>query len=106
MSGTFRKAVYAVPVDPSAVRADFPAFSFDLFVDPPGQVWAGFVHATDEFVVVAEGEIDINVAGESARCRPGDLVLIPAGASHSLSTTHEAGSRWYYGYGRFGGADG
>ena len=101
----FRVGAYAVPVDPAAVRADFPGFSFGTFTDPPGQVWADFTHATDAFVVIAEGRVEVEVAGESAACGPGDLVLIPAGASHGLRTSPEAGSRWHYGYGRFGGGN-
>lgn len=99
----FRRAAHAAPVDGSAVRADFSGLSFDPYVDPPGQVWVGFVHDTDEFVVVAEDEIEI--AGEAARCVPGDLALVPAGAAYSLRTWADAGSRWFYADGSFGGRD-
>ena len=34
-------------------------YSFGIFKDPPGQVWADFVDKTDELVVLAEGEIEI-----------------------------------------------
>ncbi|MCE2476178.1 MAG: cupin domain-containing protein [Alphaproteobacteria bacterium] len=101
MDSAFVHGVYAVPVSREIVRADHPGFSFDVFRDPPGQVWADFVHDTDEFVVVAEGEIEIEVAGEIARCQPGDLVRIPAGAAHTLRTSREAASVWLYGYGHF-----
>ncbi|MFA8386368.1 MAG: cupin domain-containing protein [Pelagibaca sp.] len=101
MSGVFRKAAYAEPVSQKAVAADFPGFSFGVFRDPAGQVWADFTHQTDEFVVVAEGSVEIEVAGETALCTTGDLVLIPAHASHTLRTSPDAGSVWYYGYGRF-----
>ncbi|GAB5376847.1 MAG: hypothetical protein AcusKO_33090 [Acuticoccus sp.] len=81
------------------MKTDFAGFSFGIFEDPPGQVWADFIHATDEFVVVAEGTVDIEIDGERARCGPGDLALIPAGARHTLRTSPDAGSRWFYGYG-------
>ncbi|MFN3399246.1 MAG: cupin domain-containing protein [Ferrovibrio sp.] len=97
----FRPAAYALPVSPAAVQADHPGFSFDTFRDPPAQVWADFMHDTDEFVVVAEGRIVIEVGAERADCRPGDLVRIPAGARHTLRTAPECGSVWFYGYGRF-----
>ena len=35
-------------------------YTFGIFKDPPGQVWADFVHKTDELVVLAEGEIEID----------------------------------------------
>lgn len=106
MSEVFEMGAYVPPVSENAVAADFPDFSFGVFRDPAGQVWADFIHDTDEFVVVAEGEMEIEVAGEVAQCSSGDLVKIPAGASHSLRTSMKGGSVWYYGYGRFGGNDG
>ena len=36
-------------------------YSFGVFRDPPGQVLADFVHKTDELVVLAEGEIEIEI---------------------------------------------
>lgn len=106
MSAVFHKGAYALPVTEKTVAADFPEFSFGVFRDPAGQVWAGFTHDTDEFVVVAEGVVEIEVAGEVAQCGAGDLVKILAGAVHSLRTSMSGGSVWYYGYGRFGGNDG
>ncbi len=103
MSGCFQKNAYETPVSANVVKADFPGFSFGTFRDPPGQIWKDFVHDTDEFVVVAEGSMEIEVAGEKARCGPGDLVRIPAQAAHTLITLSEGGSVWHYGYGVFGG---
>lgn len=105
MSGVFHKNAYTLPVSRTAVAADFPAFSFGVFRDPPGQVWADFTHDNDEFVVVTEGDMEIEVDGETARCRPGDLVRIPARARHTLRTSGAGSSTWFYGYGRFGGGD-
>jgi glyoxylate utilization-related uncharacterized protein len=99
----FRPQAYALPVSPAAVQADFPDFTFDTYRDPPGQIWADFVHETDEFVVVAKGRVEIEVGKECLLCEPGDLVRIPAGRRHTLRTMPDAGSVWHYGYGRFGG---
>ena len=41
--------------------------TFGIFKDSPGQVWADFVHKTDELVVLAEGEIEIEIEGKSQR---------------------------------------
>lgn len=98
----FRKSAYATPVGRTRVALDFPNFSFGVFKDPPGQVWSDFTHDTDEFVVVVEGQVTIDVAGEVVACSPGDLALIPAGARHTLRTSHEGPSIWFYGYGWFG----
>ena len=41
--------------------------SFEIFRDPPGQVWADFVHRTDEQVMLAEGEIELEIEGKTQR---------------------------------------
>lgn len=102
MRGCFKKAAYSRPVAGVLVAADFPNFTFDEFNDPPGRVWADFVHEDDEFVVVVKGEIEIEVDQAKAHCVAGDLVLIPAGARHTLKTSSRGPSKWFYGYGKFG----
>ena len=42
-------------------------YSFGVFRDPPGQVWADFVHRTDELVVLAEGEIEVVIEEKAKR---------------------------------------
>jgi len=39
-----------------ATRKDWNGrgFSFGIFRDPPGQIWADFVHRTDELLILAE----------------------------------------------------
>mgnify|MGYP006263212917 FL=1 len=53
-------------------------YSFVVFRDPPGQVWADFVHRTDELVVLAEGEIEVEIEGKAERFQIGGMVFIPA----------------------------
>ena len=53
-------------------------YSFGVFRDPPGQVWADFVYRTDELVVLAEGEIEVEVEGKAERFQIGGMVFIPA----------------------------
>ena len=54
---TFTPAKYSKPIDRDAISQDWNArgYSCDLFVDPPGREWNGFVHRTDELVTVMEG---------------------------------------------------
>ncbi|HEX5411906.1 MAG TPA: cupin domain-containing protein [Terriglobia bacterium] len=75
-------------------------FGCDLWVDPPGQEWIGFVHATDERVVVQEGSLEFEVEGARAMLGPGDQVLIPAGSRHSVWNRGSTTARWFYGYQR------
>ncbi len=39
-------------------------FSCDTWVDPPGQRWENFVHATDEVVIVLEGKMEFEMEGK------------------------------------------
>jgi mannose-6-phosphate isomerase-like protein (cupin superfamily) len=51
---------------------------------------------TDEFVVLAEGEIEIE--GNSQQPAIGDEVLIPANAIHTVRNIGQTNNVWYYGY--------
>ena len=53
-------------------------YSFGVFRDPPGQIWSDFVHRTDELVVLAEGEIEVEIEGKAERFQIGEMVFIPA----------------------------
>ena len=53
-------------------------YSFGVFRDPPGQVWADFVHQTHDLVVLAEGEIEVKIEGKAERFQIGEMVFIPA----------------------------
>ena len=43
---------------------NYRGYTFGILKDLPGQVWADFVHKTDELVVLAEGEIEIEIEGK------------------------------------------
>ena len=52
-------------MDSDQIKQDWNlrGYSFGIFCDPPGQVWADFVHQTDELLVIAEGEIEVEIEG-------------------------------------------
>ena len=62
-------------------------FSYTVWTDPPGQVWADFVHEVDELVTLVEGEIELSFQGQTLRPRIGEEVCIPAGARHTVRNT-------------------
>ena len=66
-------------VIPDFIKQDWHSrgYSFGVFHDPPGQVWADFVHRTDEPVVLAEGEIEVETEGKAERFQIGEMVFIP-----------------------------
>lgn len=73
-------------------------YSFRIFKDLPGQVWEDFVHKTDELVVLAEGQIEIEIEGESQQPPIGKEVFIPAKAKHTVRNIGKTINAWYYGY--------
>jgi mannose-6-phosphate isomerase-like protein (cupin superfamily) len=73
-------------------------FSCGLWVDPPGQVWEDYVHATDELLMVLEGELELEMQGRSIRPGVGEEVLIPARVMHTVRNLGGTTARWLYGY--------
>ena len=92
--------VMTMLVDRNVVAVDWRkrGFSCGLWVDPPGQVWADFVHETDEIVMVVEGEAEFEIDGAIHRPGVGEELLIPAGAQHTVRNHGTTESRWLYGY--------
>jgi mannose-6-phosphate isomerase-like protein (cupin superfamily) len=83
-----------------AIRADWArrGYSFEYWIDPPGQVWRDFQHGVDELVMLVEGEIEVEFGGRSLRPAVGEEVLIPAHARHTVSNPGNTSNRWCFGY--------
>ena len=83
-----------------AARKDWNerGFSFGIFRDPQGQVRADFVHRIDELVMLAEGEIELEIEGKTQRPLVGKEVFIPANAIHTVRNVWNTNNVWYYGY--------
>jgi quercetin dioxygenase-like cupin family protein len=71
-----------------------------MWMDPPGQVWANFVHEVDELVTLIEGEIELSFQGQTLRPRIGEEVFIPAEARHTVRNIGATTNRWCFGYKR------
>jgi uncharacterized protein YdcH (DUF465 family)/uncharacterized cupin superfamily protein len=91
---------FAAPVDEAAVTRAWIArgFSCRAFIDPPGQEWPGFVHDSDEVVTVVEGQLEVDMHGETWTLEPGDELYIPREVQHSVRNVHSGATRWLYGY--------
>ena len=89
-------------MDEDTVTRDWHArgFSCDIWTDPPGQVWADFVHTGDELVMLIDGEIELRFSGRVLRPAVGQEILIPAGEPHTAINIGHARNHWYYGYKR------
>lgn len=87
-------------IDRTAVAADWQrrGFGCDLWIDPPGQRWEDFTHGVDELVMVVEGRVEFEIDGAIHHPAPGEELLIPAGALHSVRNLGGSPSRWLYGY--------
>lgn len=90
--------------DLAAIRNDWAArgFSCELWVDPPGRCWEDFVHPVDELVLVLEGRVEFEIAGQVLHPAIGEELLIPKGALHSVRNRGTTTARWLYGYRRPG----
>ena len=73
-------------------------YSFGVFKDSPGQVWADFVHKADELVVLAGGDIEIEIEGKSEQPQIGEEVFIPANSVHTVRNIGKTNNVWYFGY--------
>lgn len=91
-----------IPIDQENVANVWSEEGYDcnLWIDPPGREWINFTHAVDEKIVVQQGTIELEVAGESAMLGPGDQVVVPAGAKHSVWNRGDVTAHWFYGYRR------
>ncbi|MFZ1745970.1 MAG: cupin domain-containing protein [Nitrospirales bacterium] len=91
---------FAIPLNRQEVFQSWShrGYSCDLFVDPPGREWNDFVHSTNELVTVVEGKLRMTIEGEEIIAEPGDEVIIPKEACHSVKNIHHATTKWLYGY--------
>lgn len=87
-------------IDQSAVADDWRrrGYSCGLWVDPPGQRWEDFSHGVDELVMLVEGELEMELAGEVFHPGVGEEIIIPARILHSVRNIGGTTSRWLYGY--------
>ena len=78
-------------IDREQVAADWAkrGFSCDLWIDSPGRRWEDFTHATDELVVVLEGEMEFEVAGQVCHPAIGEELSDPCWC-HSFRTQHRS----------------
>ena len=88
--------------DIATIEADWVrrGFGCEVWIDPPGQVWADFVHDVDELVVRLDGQIELEFGGRTLRPARGEVVFIPAGATHTVRNIGGTVSRWLFGYRR------
>jgi mannose-6-phosphate isomerase-like protein (cupin superfamily) len=70
----------------------------DLWVDPPGSIWADFVHDVDERILVLDGSLILEMNGRVLSLGPGDEMTIPAGVRHTLRNAGEGVARWMRGH--------
>jgi quercetin dioxygenase-like cupin family protein len=56
----------------------------------PGAVIAPHSHPHEQVTTLISGSLDITVAGETRRCKPGDVCVFPGGTEHSVVNGPEA----------------
>lgn len=87
-------------IDADKISADWKrrGFSFGIWTDPPGQVWEGYVHDVDELFMLKDGKVELEMQSKKFHPKPGEEILIPAKAVHSVRNLGTAASHWFYGY--------
>lgn len=100
MSEVITRDKFSAPVKRDYVKRNWAerGYSCDLFVDPPGQVWRDFVHASNELVTVREGRLEMTVEDEIIIAEPGDEIFIPKGVTHTVRNINDATTYWLFGY--------
>ena len=73
-------------------------FSFGIWDDPLGQIWADFTHDVDELFMLQHGKVELIIAGKTIKPKIGEEILLPANAVHTVKNISTSDSRWYYGY--------
>ena len=73
-------------------------FSCGLWVDPPEQVWEDYVHATDELLMIVEGDLELEMQGRTFTPKNGEEIFIPAHETHSVRNVGGTTAQWLYGY--------
>lgn len=61
-------------------------------------MWEDYVHATDELVMILEGNLEIEFGGRLVKPAVGEELLIPAKARHTVRNVGNQTARWLYGY--------
>jgi mannose-6-phosphate isomerase-like protein (cupin superfamily) len=91
---------FPIPLDRDQVAQDWRrrGYSCDVFIDPPGREWNGFVHATNELVTVVAGKLRLIIDKEDIIAEPGDEVFIPKEIRHSVKNISSSATHWLYGY--------
>jgi len=87
-------------IDKDAIRADWAAqgFSCEVWIDPPNHVCQDFQHDVDQWILLLEGEIQIEMPGRIVRLLAGDEFVIPARTRHTVRNREQKPARWLHGY--------
>lgn len=60
--------------------------SLNFVTFPPGSGFPSHVHPEEQISIVREGEMDITIAGQTRRVRPGDVIVFPPDVPHEGRT--------------------
>jgi len=97
--GEAAEDLHRMVVDEAQVDANWHArgFTCERRCDPPGQAWADYVHDADELVMAVEGDIVVEMKGETYHLKPGQEVLVPACVTHTIRNAGSSAGVWLKG---------
>lgn len=90
----------ALDFDRAQIKKNWTArgFSCSLWTDPPGQIWDGYIHDTDELLMLCDGALEIEMNDAVFRPDIGKEILIPANTRHTVRNIGKTQNHWLYGY--------
>ena len=87
-------------IDPKFIEQSWKSrgFSYKIWNDLPGTIWADFIHKTDELVMLIHGEIELKMSGQIFHPEIGEEILFTAGVIHTVRNIGPVTNQWFYGY--------
>lgn len=89
----------ATVLDPNRIAETWRSrgFTCETWGDVPGHEWVDQIHESDELLVVLDGEVEIDLDGETLHPEAGEEVVLPAWRPYTVRSVGDAPTRWLLG---------
>lgn len=72
-------------------------FRCEIHTAPCGKCWANRAHEDDELIMALDGDVEVDLRGETVHLKPGEELLVPAGMLHTMRNAGNSASQWLSG---------
>ncbi len=89
----------ATVLDPNRIAKTWRSrgFTCETWGDVPGHEWVDRINESDELLVVLDGEVEIDLDGETLHPEAGEEVVLPAWHRYTVRSVGETPTRWLLG---------